>query len=186
MEQQDELDIQRSLAGDEAAFGRIVDRYESLISRLMWRFSRDRGECDELVQEVFVQAYFSLRNYRGDAPLLHWLRRIGTRVGYRFWQRRQREQREVSLEHLNDEAFRETTASPSEAGELVHKLLARLPNDDRLVLTLQFLEDQSVRDIADHTGWSEGKIKMKAMRAKNKLKQIAEQENLPELMSWTN
>ena len=64
----------------------------------MWRFTRDRVQWEELVHDVFVEAYLSLRSYRGEAPLLHWLRKIATRVGYRWWKHRNRQKVETSLE----------------------------------------------------------------------------------------
>ncbi len=57
----------------------------------MTRFTRDERMLEELVHDVFVEAYFSLDGYRGDAPFEHWLQRIATRVGYRYWTRRGRE-----------------------------------------------------------------------------------------------
>ena len=69
----------------EQAYARLVRRYQSEIADQMWRFSRQVSVAEELVQEVFVEAYFSLAKFRGQSPLLHWLRRIATRVGYRYW-----------------------------------------------------------------------------------------------------
>jgi DNA-directed RNA polymerase specialized sigma24 family protein len=85
VENTDWLDVKASVQGDEDAYERLVRRYEKQITGLLWRFTRDPVQCEELVQQVFVEAYFSLKTYRGDAPLLHWLRRIATRTGYRFW-----------------------------------------------------------------------------------------------------
>jgi RNA polymerase sigma-70 factor (ECF subfamily) len=127
------------------------------ITKLMWRFSRDPGVCEELVQEVFVEAYLSLSSFRGEAPFLHWLRRIGSRVG---------------------------TIDPSVAAEVLHSLLARLPRADRLVLTLMYFEQCSTRDIAEQMGWSRAVVKMRAFRARRKLKTIAERENLLEKLGW--
>jgi len=80
----DAADIRDSLAGDGDAYGRLVERYQQPIAAAMWRFTRDRRQWEELVQDVFVEGYLSLGTYSARAPLLHWLRRIATRVGYRF------------------------------------------------------------------------------------------------------
>jgi DNA-directed RNA polymerase specialized sigma24 family protein len=84
VEDPDWRDCQLCLAGDQTACARLFKRHEPDIARQMWRFSRDRGVCEELVQEALVQAYFSLGRYRPmKTPFVHWLRRIATRVGYR-------------------------------------------------------------------------------------------------------
>src|SRR5690242_14164866 len=81
-------DVKASLNGDGAAFARLIDRFQATIARRMTKFTRDPNALEELVHDVFVEAYTSLRNYRGEAPLEHWLQRIATRVGYRYWKQK--------------------------------------------------------------------------------------------------
>ncbi|MHC4568866.1 MAG: RNA polymerase sigma factor, partial [Planctomycetota bacterium] len=76
------------------------------------------------------------------------------------------------------------TIDPSVAAEVLHSLLARLPRADRLVLTLMYFEQCSTRDIAEQMGWSRAVVKMRAFRARRKLKTIAERENLLEKLGW--
>ena len=167
------------------AYGRLVDRYEPRVARLMWRFTRDPGMREELVHDVFVEAYFSLRGYRGDAPFLHWLRRIGTRVGYRYWKQQKKQSRNLPLSDFDAPVETGMEIEATEAAEVLHWLLGRLRPADRLVLTLQYLEECSIREIADRTGWNEAMVKMRAYRARKKLKAIAQEENLLEILRWT-
>ncbi len=189
VENTDWLDVAASVKGDDAAYGRLVQRYEKPITSLLWRFTRDPAQCEELVQQVFVEAYFSLKTYRGDAPLLHWLRRIATRMGYRYWREKAREPQETSgaefdvLEQI--EAAQENRLDPAEAGAVLHGLLARLPAPDRLVLTLMYFEDCGTKEIAERMGWSRAKVKTQALRARRKIKEIAEREHLLERLGWT-
>lgn len=78
---QDASDIAATLSGDGEAYRRLVLRYQEIISQQMCRFSRDASVREELVHDVFVEAYMSLRSYRGKAPWLHWLRKVAVRVG---------------------------------------------------------------------------------------------------------
>ena len=189
MENADWLDVTASLKGEEEAYARLVRRYEKPITGLLWRFTRDPAQCEELVQQVFVEAYFSLKTYRGDAPLLHWLRRIATRTGYRFWREKAREPVEMSLpdaETLEQiEAAQDDDIDPAEAAAVLHTLLARLPADDRLVLTLMYFEDVGTKEIAERMGWSRAKVKTQALRARRKIREIAERERLLEKLGWT-
>ena len=185
MESTDRKDIAACLSGDKDSYARLVRRYESQITKLMWRFSRDPGMCEELVQEVFVEAYLSLSSFRGEAPFLHWLRRIGSRVGYRFWKEQARAKSTVPLADFDAiEMEAADTVDPSVAAEVLHSLLARLPRADRLVLTLMYFEQCSTREIAERMGWSRAVVKMRAFRARRKLKAIAEREDLLEKLGW--
>jgi RNA polymerase sigma-70 factor (ECF subfamily) len=169
-------DVQASLGGDNEAYGRLVQRHQQNIGAYMWRFTRDRGQWEELVHDVFVEAFFSLSGYKGRAPLLHWLKKIATRVGYRYWKQRGRLRREVPLddETLDAAACGDNAESAEQAAELVHQLLARLSHRDRLVLTLMYLEENSVAEIAELTGWSESLVKVQAHRARQRLKRICD------------
>lgn len=189
MENTDWSDVTASLQGNEDAYSRIVRRYEKPITGLLWRFTRDPAQCEELVQQVFVDAYFSLKTYRGDAPLLHWLRKIATRTGYHYWRDKAREPAGTTLPDSDllepVEASQEDRIDPAEAAAVLQRLLARLPADDRLVLTLLYFEDCGTQEIAERMGWSRAKVKTQALRARRKIKEIAEREHLLEKLGWT-
>lgn len=172
MDNVDDADIRASLAGEEGAFARLVARYQSQISAQMWRFTRDRRVLDELVQDVFVEVFLSLHRYRGKAPLLHWIRRIATRVGYRHWKHEQRARRQREL--IEQESIRWPSsmerATPSEAAEVLYQVLERLAPKDRLVLTLYYFEGCSSREIAEQAGWSPTLVRVRMHRAQKRLR----------------
>jgi RNA polymerase sigma-70 factor (ECF subfamily) len=166
------------LAGDGEACRRLFKRHEPRIAHQMWRFSRDRTVHIELVQEVFVQAYLSLHRYRPTAvPLEHWLVRIATRVGYRFWKQQARRQKNEPLT-LDIPAPQSGVSGAAEAAETLHELLALLPVVDRLALTLMYFDDCSIKEIAARTGWNVAMVKMRLFRARNRLRKIIERKNL--------
>ena len=159
-------DITASRAGDDEAYARLVRRYERQIASLVWRFTRDAAQCEELVQQVFVDAYFSLRTYRGREQA--------------------RQQHRVSLTELDAiEVAREDQIDAAEASGILHALLARLNAPDRLVLTLMYFEDCGTQEIAERMGWSRANVKTRALRARRRIKEIAEQEELLEKLGWT-
>ncbi len=173
---QDRDDIAASLNGDEDAFARIVARYQGTVSQQMWRFTRDRNELDELVQEVFVEVFTSLHSYRATAPFLHWLRRVATRTGYRYWKRQGRaRERRAALEADRALLHPPEQAAPTEAAEYTFELLAQLPPDDRLVLTLLYFEALDTRAIAERMGWSRTLVKVRAHRARKRLRGLLEE-----------
>ena len=177
-------DIAKTLGGDGQAYARIVTRYQDQITAQMWRLSRQRADCEQLVHEVFVEAYLSLRAYKGRAPFLHWLRRIATRVGYRYWKQQARARRQSGVPiqdwHRSVEPVNNDTAE--EAAKVVHSLLEELPPRDRLVLTLIYLEGCSVAQAAELSGWSQTMVKVQAHRARKKLKKLLDDRQIDETL----
>jgi len=168
-------DIRQSCKGDSDAYRRLVERHQDHVAGIMWRFSRDLRVHEELVQDVFVEAYMSLAAYRRKAPLSHWLARIATRVGYRYWKKkaRRRERELFTLEEwdrLPDEPAEKMDSS--QAATLVHRLLARLRPRDRLVLTLRYLEECDVAETARRTGWTKSMVKVQTLRARKRLENL--------------
>ena len=178
----DWTDIADTLGGDGQAYGRIVSRYQDQIASQMWRLSRQKADCEQLVHEVFVEAYMSLRAYKGRAPFLHWLRRIATRVGYRYWkqQARLRKQSSVPIQDWHRSVEPVNNDSAEAAASLVHSLLDELPPRDRLVLTLIYLEECSVAQAAELSGWSQTMVKVQAHRARKKLKKLLDERQITE------
>jgi len=172
----DRADIAASLQGDQNGYARLVSRYESIIGTQMWRFTRDVSAHEELVQEVFVEGYMSLAGFRGQAPFEHWIRRIATRVGYRYWRKESRERdRRNAMENWRRTASTPNAdQTPSQAAESLFQLLETLPPKDRLVLTLFYFEGWDMGEIADRVGWSRTLVKVRAHRARRKLRGLLE------------
>lgn len=177
-------DIRQSRNGNSDAYRRLIERYQRQIGQILWRFSRDRLIHEELLQDVFVEAYLSLDRYHGKAPFVHWLSRIATRVGYGYWKQvaRQKKREHFSLkewDRLPDDSAEKM--DPSQAAELVYKLLGQLPPRDRLVLTLRYLEECDVAETAQRTGWTKSMVKVQTWRARKKLEKLfteAEKESI--------
>jgi len=176
----DTEDVQLAKQGDAEAYRRIIDRHQDHVARILWRFSRDRRVHEELVQDVFVEAYLSLSRYRGEAPLEHWLTRIATRVGYRYWKekarRRRREPFDVQeWDRATGGEDAASTLEPDHAAELLHQVFEQLVPRDRLVLTLRYLEQCDVAETARRTGGTKTMVKVQTMRARNRLRKLLEQ-----------
>ena len=165
----------------EVRTGRI-DRYEELVRRhqprifaMARRHARLEREVEDIVQEIFVKAYHKLDSWRGEAPFQHWLMRLAVRTCYDHLRRHQRNREGASggeqeldlvaagFGHSQGEAI-PTNAAAAKA--LVDAVLDRLSPAHRLVLTLLELEERSVREIADLTGWSIPLVKVRAFRAR--------------------
>lgn len=176
-------DIRRTRDGDPDAYRRLVERHQAFVAGILWRFSRDRRDHEELVQDAFVEAYMSLHSYREAAPFRHWLSRITTRVGYRYWkeQARRRKTEPFSLEQWDrateDDGILDEL-EPERAATLLHSLFEQLPPRDRLVLSLRYLDGCDVAETAHRTGWTRTMVKVQALRARKKLEKILKQSGV--------
>jgi RNA polymerase sigma-70 factor (ECF subfamily) len=176
----DERDVAAARRGDEQAFERLVKRHQRAVARLLWRFTRDHEDHAELVGDVFVAAYSALSHWRGKGTFERWLRAIAVRGGYSYWRRRGRDRARIEFsadvgELLDERGEERSSESAVAAAELVHGLLAKLSERDRVVVTLLHLEGLSVAEVAEATGWSQSMVKVQAFRARGRLKKLLEE-----------
>lgn len=181
MEQADADLIAAVLDGDPASFEPLVEKYSPRLFAMARRYARREDEIEDVVQEIWVKAYQRLGTFRGEAPFEHWLMRLAVRTCYDFLRGHQRN-RESSFTELTDAetdwldrfaAAPEQTSEEADAARLlVERILEELPPDARLVITLLEIEDRSIKEIATLTGWSPTLVKVRAFRARAKMKRI--------------
>ena len=170
--------IAEVLEGSAESFEPLVVKYQSRIFALARRYARREDEVEDIEQTVFLKAYSKLSSYRGDAPFEHWLMRTATYTCYDFLRKHQRnrewnasdlsEEENDWFENIGEESTEETNREA--ASTLVHKLLEGLKPEDRHIITLLELEHQTVKEIAELTGLSESNVKVKAHRAREKMR----------------
>lgn len=167
--------VDATLAGDDGAYAGLVSRHKRRVFGLAARFARDGDELEDLCQETFVRAYEHLKDYRREAPFEHWLVRIAVRVCHDQLRKRQRERR-VPLEDAGDlrDLAGDTRRSTEEMRRTLFRAMERLKPDERLIITLLELEEYTVRETAELTGWSESNVKVRGHRARQALKRILE------------
>jgi RNA polymerase sigma-70 factor (ECF subfamily) len=106
------------------------------------------------------------------------------RVGYRHWKKlkRQRNNPHVSLDEWEQLADTNTpdALAGKEAADLLYRLLGQLTPRNRMVLTLRFVEEKSVEETSELTGWSQTMVKVQTLRARNQLKKLFEKSQLKE------
>lgn len=178
--------VQRTVAGDRGAAHALISHLHPLVQRWV-RNHLPRRECEEdLMQEVFMKLLKKLDTYRprSGVPFEHWVSRMAVRTCLDAL-RAEKARPELRMADLgegetlwldyvlSDEAAVPASASDMDARTVVHELLARLAAPDRLVLTLLDLEQKSTLEIAKLTGWSRPMVKMRAMRARRKLRALA-------------
>jgi RNA polymerase sigma-70 factor, ECF subfamily len=169
------------LQGDTASFEPLVQKYSPRVFATARRYARRESEVEDIAQEVWLKAFEKLGSFRGEAPFEHWLMRMTVRTCYDFLRGHQRN-REASFSDLsapeNDwlERFATAPEAASETADaarlLVGRVLEKLSPSARLVITLLEIEDRSVKEIAELTGWSVPLVKVRAFRARAEMRKI--------------
>jgi RNA polymerase sigma-70 factor (ECF subfamily) len=161
--------IAASLDGDRDAFGELVRRYQQRVFHLAGRFFRRPEDVEEVAQETFLTAWRKLHTYAGRAPFEHWLMRVCTRCCYA------RLRRHPEPEPLADLDSPVPAGDPA-AGVELERLLALLKPADRMVLLLLDGEGWTTAEIADRLGWTRTNVKVRAHRARNRLRRLVEED----------
>ncbi len=172
--------VAATLAGDDDAFAELTRRHKSRVFGVAARFARDASEIEDICQDVFVQAYFKLRQFRGDSPFEHWVLRITTYRCYDYLRKRRRSGPAISVDAMLEAGYEPQAAEPAEPHpglERLHAALAELSPKERLIITLLELEERTIQEIAELTGWSVSNVKVRAFRARAALRKIMENPN---------
>jgi RNA polymerase sigma-70 factor (ECF subfamily) len=181
MEPTDAELIAAVLDGDTASFEPLIRKYQPRVFATARRYARRESEVEDIVQEVFIKAFQKLKGFRGEAPFEHWLMRLAVRTCYDFLRGHQRNRETAFSELTEPEAdwLERFVVQPDMAGEnadaarqLVDKILSRLPPAARMVITLLEIEGRPVKEIAALTGWSVPLVKVRAFRARGKMRKI--------------
>jgi RNA polymerase sigma-70 factor (ECF subfamily) len=169
------------LQGDAASFEPLVQKYSPRVFATARRYARRDSEVEDIAQEVWLKAFDKLKSFRGEAPFEHWLMRMTVRTFYDFLRGHQRN-REASFTDLSEsesdwlQKFVTAPESVSESADaaklLIERVLEKLSPQARLVITLLEIEDRSVKEIAEITGWSVPLVKVRAFRARGEMKKI--------------
>jgi RNA polymerase sigma-70 factor (ECF subfamily) len=172
--------IARIRAGDEDAARALVHRLYPMIIKLIRCHLPRRSAEEDLVQMVFARVFAKLDQFSNAVPLEHWVSRIVVNTCCNQLRRElmrpelrmadlSAEEEAVVLQTIFTED--EGLSSPSNfARELVAKLLEGLNYEEQLVITLLHLEEKSVKEISRITGWSSPAVKVKAFRARHKMR----------------
>ena len=169
------------LKGDAASFEPLVQKYSTRVFATARRYARRESEVEDIAQEVWLKAFDKLKSFRGEAPFEHWLMRLTVRTCYDFLRGHQRN-RESSFTDLSEpendwlERFVTAPESASENSDaaklLIERVMEKLSPQARLVITLLEIEDRSVKEIAQMTGWSVPLVKVRAFRARAEMRKI--------------
>jgi len=172
--------------GDDAAASELVGHLWPLVIKIVRSHLPRRTDEADLAQDVFIKLFTRLSQYqaRDGKPFEHWVSRVAVTTcldSLRAEKRRPEwrwadlsEDEAKWLEYMTGDEVVEQPGEDLAVRELVTRMMQQLPADDRLVINWMDLEGKTVAEISRLSGWSESNVKVKAFRARKKLKAIAE------------
>lgn len=173
--------LERIRNGAPDEFAEVVRRHQSRIFAILHRYERDTHKVEDLAQETFVKAWRALEQFDGRAPLEHWLSRIAVRVALDHLRKEKRRRNEIGLPELGDDALdwlrsddENSELDVRAAAEILDLALRELSPADRVVITMQEIESRSVKEISAAIGASGVAVRVRALRARAKLKRALE------------
>ena len=170
--------IQRVLDGDQDAFTALVNKYQKSVHALVWRKIGDFHIAEELTQDVFLKAYKRLSTLKRPEQFPGWLYVIATRHCFSWLRKKQvptKSLEAMSMEELEEacyaqyEVLRNETAAIEQRRELVKRLLDKLPESERTVVTLYYLAEMSGAEISQFLGVSPNTVRSRLHRARQRL-----------------
>jgi RNA polymerase sigma-70 factor (ECF subfamily) len=179
--------VRLARAGDESAFAEVMRRYSPRVFRIAARFFRRREQVEDVAQEVFLKAFTQLDAFEGRGSLEGWLARIAANTCLNILRSAKRHPEMTASDISEDEATwldgkladvaterHRASERAVVAADLADRVLGTLSPEDRMVLTLIDGEDASVKDVAELTGWSESNVKVRAFRARRRMRDAVE------------
>jgi RNA polymerase sigma-70 factor (ECF subfamily) len=176
--------LERVRQHDPEAAVALVEALYPLVIRIVRSHCPERSDEEDLAQEIFLKLFSKLDQYeaRAGIPLEHWVSRLAVRTCFDALRARGRrpvvrmgdlsEEQRAWLEFMIAEESAPPDSAAASARELVEQLLSQLSPEDRLVISLLDLEERSVKEIASITGWSVPLVKVRAFRARRKLRKL--------------
>ena len=172
-----------SIEGSDEAFEQIFDRYKRPVAAVAAKYFRRPEQIEEIIQISFAKAFTELAKFRGqhDASLGSWLTRIAANACLDQIRSKKRKPEELNcdLSQNETETLLDLAACKEQNAEqdltlrdLSDKLLSLLPEDDRGLLQMLYVDEMSVAEIAVLVGWSRSKVKIRAWRARNALRRV--------------
>jgi len=177
--------VRRAQSGDEMAFREIVERYQSKVFSIIYGILRNHNDAEDIAQQVFTKVYFSIRSFDFRSSLLTWIYKITVNECYDYLRKKKVRKLVYESDFSEEDALRMENSEPARdqrpavdvtlaQRDLALKLLARLLEEERMLLLLKEVEGHSVEELAEMTGINENTIKVKLFRARQKLLKVAQ------------
>lgn len=173
--------LERIRGGAQDDFAEIIRRHQARVFSILHRYERDAQRVEDLAQETFLKAWRALNQFDGRAPFEHWISKIAVHTALDHLRKEKNRRNEIGLAELGEDALdwlrtgdEKSELDSRSAAELLDLAMRELSPTDRVVLTMQEIEGRTGKEIAEAIGASALAVRVRAVRARAKLKKILE------------
>jgi RNA polymerase sigma-70 factor (ECF subfamily) len=172
--------IEQTLGGNQAAYADLIKRHQRFVFTLAMRFSKNREDAEEIAQDCFIKAYRSLSSFQRQAKFSTWLYRIVYTTAMTFLRKRR-----VDTDSIDDEetyiqlenhpsGFDTNSVENKSRSYYLNQAIEQLLPDDAAIITMFYMGEQSLEEIAQALDMEANTVKVKLFRARQRLKEKLE------------
>lgn len=170
----DQIYLEKVLLGDTNAFTYFIDKYKNMAFTIAIKIVKNSEDAEEIAQDSFLKAYQKIDSFKGNSKFSTWLYTIVYRNAISKIRKKKIETTDIDDyiidNHTTDIEFPQIEAlKKGEQKKYVNEAINNLPETDAFLITLYYLNDSSVEEIEEITGFSKSNIKVKLFRARKKL-----------------
>ena len=168
------------LRGEQSLYADLVKRYQNFVFTITLRYTTSREDAEEIAQDVFVKAYRSLADFRGESRFSTWLYTIVTTTCITFLRKKKLDTHSLDNEKVFevadsvDSGFRANQVEQKSRIQMVNEAIRLLSPDDAKLITLFYKGEQSLDEIGKIMGLEPNNVKVKLHRARQRLKEKME------------
>ena len=172
--------ISRVLKGEQNAYAELVNRYQAYVFTLVLRMIKSREDAEEVAQDVFVKAYRSLADFRGESKFSTWLYTIANTTCITFLRKKKLDVHSLDNEKVfevadsQDSGFRANLVEQKSRVNMVNEAIAMLSPDDAEIITLFYKAEQNLEEISRILRLETNTVKVRLHRARTRLKEKME------------
>ena len=183
----EQIIINKIIAGDTNAFSVLVEQYKDLVFTLALRMLKNREEAEEVSQDSFIKVYKSLRKFKGDSKFSTWIYKVTYNSCLDRIKKNKKHFNDVVIDEFTEHKVKTIDNALSrledqEKEKAIQDCIDLLPLDDSFLITLYYFEDQSLDEISKILGLTPNNVKVKLFRGRKKLATILKQRLEPEII----
>ncbi|HMK19353.1 MAG TPA: sigma-70 family RNA polymerase sigma factor [Chitinophagaceae bacterium] len=172
--------ISRVLKGEQNAYAELVNRYQAYVFTLVLRMIKTREDAEEVAQDVFIKAYRSLADFRGESKFSTWLYTIASTTSITFLRKKKLDVHSLDNEKVfevadsKDSGLRANLVEQKSRVNMVNEAIAMLSPDDAQIITLFYKAEQNLEEISRILRLETNTVKVRLHRARTRLKEKME------------
>ena len=172
--------ISAVLNGNKEAYAQIVERHKAFVFTLVLRYIKSREDAEEVAQDVFIKAYRSLADFRGESKFSTWLYTIANTTSITFLRKKKLDVHSLDNEKVfevadsKDSGFRANLVEQKSRVSMVNQAIAMLSPDDAEIITLFYKAEQNLEEISRILRLETNTVKVRLHRARTRLKEKME------------